>query len=101
MSFQPSAAAVEVVKRELCKHYNEWEDGRILWESPQDLQAEIDEFTDEAELVVYAVHPVLEQQIRAQVAQEILDAKGTDEWPTPEDAGLELAANIALGKAQP
>lgn len=48
-----------------------------------------------------AALPAIEQQIRAQVAQEILDAKGTDEWPTPEDAGLELAANIALEKAQP
>ena len=62
-------AAVEAGKLALCKHYNEWEDGQIVWESQADIQEEINEFTDAAESALYAMLP----HLRAMIAQEILD----------------------------
>lgn len=59
-------AAIEAGKLALCKHYNEWEDGQIVWDSPSDIQEEINEFEDATRSALAAMLP----HIRAMIEEE-------------------------------
>lgn len=78
-------AAIEAGKLALCKHYNEWEEGQIVWESPTDIQEEINEFEDATRSAIIAALP----HIRAMIAEETANS-----WIPHRD---ELAQAIASG----
>lgn len=50
------------------------------------------------EEILGATRPHLEAELRQQIAAEIRDQISTPDWPSLEDTGLRLAAEIVEGK---